>query len=108
MMLGACPTRYGTTCSMLGICSLLGTCFATGVREDKMIKRGPRHKQATSLGERLARFSRQVRERAVALPPGEERAALMRKLEQSEQAVRISEWLCSPAPTSNQPLNKVP
>jgi hypothetical protein len=79
-----------------------------GVREDKMIKHGPRHKQATSLGERLARFSRQVREQAVALPPGEERAALMRKLEQSEQAVRISEWLGSPAPTSNQPLNKVP
>jgi hypothetical protein len=34
----------------------------------------------------------------VALPPGLERAALMKKLEQTEQAVRVSEWLGSPAP----------
>jgi hypothetical protein len=44
----------------------------------------------------------------VALPPGVERAALMKKLEQTEQAVRISEWLNSPDPKADQSLNKGP
>jgi Tfp pilus assembly protein FimT len=73
-----------------------------------MIRRGPRRKQVTSFAERLAQFSQQARERAVALPPSVERAALMKKLEQTEQAVRISEWLNSPAPKANQSLNKGP
>jgi hypothetical protein len=61
-----------------------------------MIKRGPRQKQATSLHERLARFAREVRERAVMLPPGEERAMLMEKLELTQRAVQISECLGAP------------
>jgi hypothetical protein len=44
----------------------------------------------------------------VALPPGEERAAFMKKLEQTEQAVRMSEWLDSPSQKAAPPLNKVP
>jgi hypothetical protein len=73
-----------------------------------MINRRPRHKQATSFAERLALYAQEVRERAVALPPGEERAAFMKKLEQTEQAVRMSEWLDSPSQKAAPPLNKVP
>jgi hypothetical protein len=58
--------------------------------------------------ERLALYAQEVRERAVALPPGEERAAFMKKLEQTEQAVRMSEWLDSPSQKAAPPLNKVP
>ena len=61
-----------------------------------MIKRGPHHKHAASFQERLAQYSRQKRERAEALPVGEERTALMKKLEQSQRAVQISQWLVSP------------
>lgn len=60
------------------------------------MKSRPRHRQATSFQERLARFSRDVRERAIALPPGEERNALMKKLERTQWAVQMSEWLNSP------------
>jgi hypothetical protein len=59
-------------------------------------RRGPPRKQATSFQERLARFSLDVRERANNLPPGEERTALMKKLEQTQRAVQISQWLGSP------------
>ena len=72
-----------------------------------MIKRGPRHKHTTSLQERLARFSREAREQILALPPGEERTALMKKLEQTQLAAHISEWLGSPNQIGLTP-NKVP
>jgi hypothetical protein len=45
-----------------------------------------------------------LREQAVALPPGDERTALMKKLEQTEQAVQISEWLSSPNEKAALPL----
>jgi hypothetical protein len=68
-----------------------------GFLEGKMIeRRGPRRKQATSFQERLARFSLDVRERANNMPPGEQRTALMKKLEQTQRAVQISQWLGSP------------
>ncbi len=61
-----------------------------------MIKHRSHHKQTTSLQERLARFSRKLRERAVGLPPGKEREELIKKLELTQQAAEIVERLDSP------------
>ena len=69
-----------------------------------MVKCRSRHKQTTSLQDRLARFSREVRERAVGLPPGEEREALMKKLELTQQAVQIIERLDSPLESGRREL----
>jgi hypothetical protein len=69
-----------------------------------MIKRGPHRKHTASFQERLARFSRQMRERALALPPGEGRTALKQKLEQTQRAVRMTEWLNSSNPKAPPPL----
>ncbi|RZN01682.1 hypothetical protein CWO91_33010 [Bradyrhizobium genosp. SA-3] len=55
-----------------------------------------RRKQTTSLEERLADHARLTRKRAMELPPGEQREALLRKSVRAETAVRISNWLVSP------------
>jgi hypothetical protein len=45
-----------------------------------------RLKQATSLEERLVKEARQSRERAMSLPPGQEREARLRKARRDETA----------------------
>lgn len=55
-----------------------------------------RLKQVTTLEERLAKQARKSRERAMSLPPGQEREALLRKAWHHETAAHITEWLTSP------------
>jgi hypothetical protein len=55
-----------------------------------------RRKQTTSLDERLKHHARLTQEQAMQLPPGEQREALLRKIERTEAAVQISNWLASP------------
>jgi hypothetical protein len=43
--------------------------------------------------ERIAEHSKRVRAKAASVPPGEERDAMLQKLEQAERAARISRWL---------------
>ena len=69
-----------------------------------MIKRGPHRKNTISFQQRLAQFSREIRERAIALPPGEERTALIKKLEQTQRAIQMSEWLNTPNQRADPPL----
>jgi hypothetical protein len=46
--------------------------------------------------QRLAQEAHHVKERAEALPPGQERELLSRKARQFETASRINDWLSSP------------
>ena len=56
-----------------------------------------RVKQPTSLDERLAEQSRQIRTQAEALPHGsKEREGLVRKARQADTASHMNEWLTSP------------
>lgn len=48
-----------------------------------------------SLKDRLASFTRRMRERAARLPPGRERDILVEKLEKAELASQMTEWLNS-------------
>jgi hypothetical protein len=52
--------------------------------------------QAETLEQRLAKYSRSLRERARSLPPGAARAAAIRKAREVETGTEISEWLRSP------------
>jgi hypothetical protein len=52
-----------------------------------------RRKQTKSLEERLADHALLTRDRALRLPPGEEREALLRKIERTEAAAEMSNWL---------------
>jgi hypothetical protein len=60
-----------------------------------MQQRRGRIKQDLSFLERLAQHAAKVRDTAVALPPGQERDAMMARLEQAQRAARISRWLSS-------------
>jgi len=51
-------------------------------------------KPTTSLEERLAAFAKEARDRAIQLPPGPERDALLKKAEQAE-TVRPQDWISS-------------
>jgi hypothetical protein len=55
-------------------------------------------KHATTLEERLAMDASQSRKRAMSLPPGQEREALLRKARRDEMAVTITKWLTFPRP----------
>jgi hypothetical protein len=59
------------------------------------MQRRRRARQTLSFLERLAEHATKVRDRAAALPPGEERDAVMAKLEQAQRAAPISRWLSS-------------
>jgi hypothetical protein len=54
-----------------------------------------RFKQDKALGERLIKEARVAREKAEQLPPGEERADLLKKARQADTAAHIDEWLNS-------------
>jgi hypothetical protein len=53
-------------------------------------------KHIRSFEERLERHPDDVTKRAVQLPPGEERDALMKKQVQTERAIQICAWLSRP------------
>ena len=55
-----------------------------------------RFEHTSSLQERLVREAELTRARAVSMPLGKERDALLRKARQAETASRIDEWLASP------------
>lgn len=61
-----------------------------------MIKRRRRFKQTTSLGERLATFSKEARKKAGQLAPGQERHELLMKAHQADTAAHLDDWLNSP------------
>ncbi|MCP3401922.1 MULTISPECIES: hypothetical protein [unclassified Bradyrhizobium] len=54
-----------------------------------------RFKQTVSLEERLAVGARLLRERAMTLPPGPDREALLRKAKEIEMTGNVSHWLSS-------------
>jgi hypothetical protein len=65
-----------------------------GSWEDAMQRR--RIKQTTSLEHRLAKEAHRLRERAMNLPAGKEREALLQKARQTEVAAHVKEWISSP------------
>ena len=52
-----------------------------------------RFKQTSALEERLAEFSKRLREEAKTLPPGAKREEIMRKVRQAETGLHMAEWL---------------
>jgi hypothetical protein len=61
-------------------------------QENAMTLRRRRFKQTTSLADRLAHFSNEVREEASRLSPGPEREAIMKKLNQADAAAELDRW----------------
>jgi hypothetical protein len=55
-----------------------------------------RIKQTTSLKERLASFAKEVRAKALQLPPGAERDSLLKKASQADTAAHLEERANSP------------
>lgn len=55
-------------------------------------------KHATTLEERLAADASQSRKKAMSLPPGQEREALLRKARRDEMAATFTKWLTLPRP----------
>jgi len=60
-----------------------------------MVKRRRRYKQTTTLALRLTREANRLRDRASGLAPGPEQTLLLRKVRQTETALRIDAWLAS-------------
>ena len=54
-----------------------------------------RFKRDKALGEQLIKEARLAREKAKQLPPGEERADLLKKARQADTAAHVDEWLNS-------------
>jgi hypothetical protein len=54
-----------------------------------------RFKRDKALGEQLIKEARLAREKAEQLPPGEERADLLKKARQADTAAHVDEWLNS-------------
>jgi hypothetical protein len=65
-----------------------------------MVKKRRRFKQTTTLAERLTAQAGRLRHRVRNLPPGTEPIELLRKIRQTETALRIDEWL---APAESAP-----
>ena len=61
-------------------------------------KKRNRAKQVLSLEERLLEASRNARDSARKLPPGKERATLLRSARESDAAAQINAWISSPRP----------
>jgi hypothetical protein len=57
-------------------------------------------KHTSSLKERLARDTKQLREQIKTLPVGASRDHLLRRVRQNEIAATMDEWLRSPGPQS--------
>jgi hypothetical protein len=62
------------------------------------MKRRPHIKHEFSFAERLVEHAKKIRDRAANLPPGDERDALIQKLERTETAIEISKALSSANP----------
>ncbi len=62
---------------------------------NEMIGR-PRAKHKLSLEQHLTKAAVEARAEAVALPPGRERDALMRKARQNDTAAHMNDWINSP------------
>ena len=57
--------------------------------------------QKKSLDERLAEHATRLREEAKGLPPGDARKAVLKRAEQAEAGVHMSDWLRLPGLKSN-------
>ena len=55
-----------------------------------------RFKQQTSFQDRVEEWAKRLRAQADALPPGPDRDALLQKLEQTETAKYLEQWVSSP------------
>lgn len=55
-----------------------------------------RFQQQTTLEDRIAAWTKSIREQAVKLPPGPDRDALIKKARQAETSARLNNWLTSP------------
>jgi hypothetical protein len=55
-----------------------------------------RRNENAPLHERLAEWADEVRQKANQLPPGPERAALLKKAEQATTAMQLDQWATSP------------
>jgi hypothetical protein len=61
-----------------------------------------RFKQTVPLKDRVASFAREIREKALRLPPGKERDDLLKRARLADMASNLNDWVCSPglrAPT---------
>ena len=55
-----------------------------------------RFKQSISFKERLAAFAKEAKDKALSLPEGAERDALLKKATQADVAAHLDEWVNSP------------
>jgi hypothetical protein len=55
-----------------------------------------RFKQKMSLKDRLFSFAEEVREKALQLPPGPQRDAMLTRARQADTALHLDEWINSP------------
>jgi len=55
-----------------------------------------RFKQQTSFQDRVEEWAKRLRAQADALPPGPDRDALLQKIEQTEAAKYLDQWVNSP------------
>jgi hypothetical protein len=56
------------------------------------MQRRRRFKQTIPLKDRLASFAKEARDRALSLPPGSEREAMLKKVSQADTAAHLDEW----------------
>jgi hypothetical protein len=56
------------------------------------MQRRRRFKQTIPLKDRLALFAKEARDRALRLPPGSEREAMLKKVSQADTAAHLDEW----------------
>lgn len=57
-----------------------------------MINRRRRFKQTVSLKDRLEAFANDLRHQAIALPPGEEKSDLLKRVRRAETAADLDNW----------------
>lgn len=50
------------------------------------------HKQTASFRDRLADWAEDIRKRAIQLPPGTEREAMLKRASQADTAAHLEEW----------------
>jgi hypothetical protein len=60
------------------------------------MQRRRRFKQTFPLKDRLASFAMEAGDRALCLPPGSERGAMLKKVSQADTAAYLDEWANSP------------
>ena len=62
-----------------------------------MINRRRHFKQTVSLKDRLEFFANDLRQQAIALPPGEEKSDLLKRVRRAETAADLDDWARSSA-----------